>query len=262
MKKLFIFAIIIFLLIPIFPKADETGKEIDVLKDMLDDLDGELTEGEMAFNGVIKTRFMEKEEITSLGDVLLERLNIVGQEIDPFILQDEVIGEFYSKMIIFEEDYSSINYDGHDIKGNQISINLNSYIDKETKVEETTLSISIIKSNDFFDNNDIIESIEKIYEDFNVEVDLTSCLMGKVEGNYINEEIKTDFNKSLKNIRGEIIEEFSGENFLSYTIYSPLIENYLTINQKKININLSMRYNEEEHYTYLWIGTPIITTGY
>lgn len=262
MKRLFIFAIILFLLIPIFPNADQTDVELDILRNMLEDIDGELIEGEMIFNGIIETKFMEKEEITNLGETIIKKLNIVGEAIDPFIIQDRVIGEFYSKMVIFEEDYSSINYDGYDKKENQISINLNSYIDKENKMSETTLSISIIKKDDFFDNNDIIEDIEKIYEGFNCEIDLTSCLIGKVEGNYINKELKTIFSKSFKKIKANIVEEFSGENFLSYTIYSPLIENYLKINQKKININLSMRYNEEEDYTYLWIGTPIITTGY
>lgn len=262
MKKIIIFAIILFLLIPIFPKAEETMGEWDVLEDILYDLEGKPSEGDMVFNGILKKHFMKEDEITSLGEQMVKRLGLVGEEIDAFILQDEGKGESYAKMVIFEEDFSQINYDGYDSNGNQISINLNSYINEEINLEETSLSISIVKDDDFFEINDIIEKIESIYEDFECERDLTSCLIGRVKGKYPKEDFLNKFEKVLKRIDGNIVEEFSDEELSSYTIYSPLIEDYLTINKKKININLSIRYNNEEDYTYLWIATPIITTGY
>lgn len=262
MKKIIIFALILFLLIPIFPKAQETNGEWKVLEDILYDLEGKPSEGDMVFNGIIKNRFMKEEEIISLGNQIVEKLGIVGEEIDPFIVQDKQKDKFYAKMVIFEENYSQINYDGYDDDGNQISINVNSYINEEISLEETSLSISIVKNDDFFEINDIIEKIETIYEDFECERDLTSCLIGKVKGEYPKADFLNKFEKVLKRIDGNIVEEFSDEDFTSYTIYSPLIENYLIINEKKININLSIRYNREEDYTYLWIGTPIITSGY
>lgn len=262
MKRIIIFALILFILIPIFPKAEETNGEWNVLEDMLYDLEGKPSEGEMVFNGVIKNGFMKEKEITSLGETMVKKLGLVGEEIDPFILQEKTKDKFYSKMVIFEKDYSQINYDGYDSNGNQISINLNSYINEEVNLEETSLSISIVKDDDFSKINDIIEKIEKIYQDFDCQWDLTSCLIGKVKGKYPKEEFSDKFKSVLNSIDGTIVEEFSDKDFSSYTIYSPLIENYLTINKKKINIHLSIRYNREEDYTYLWIGTPIITTGY
>lgn len=262
MKKIITFGLILFLLIPIFIKAEKTDSEWDVLEEILYDLEGEPSEGDIVFNGVILDSFIKQDEINRLGEKIVENLELVGEEIDPFILQDKTIGEYYSKMVIFEEDYSQINYDGYDYNGNQIFINLNSYINEEINLEETSLSISIVKDDDFFEINDIMEKIETIYEDFNCEWDLTSCLIGKVKGKYPNEEFSDKFEIVLKHIKGNIVEEFSDEDFSSYTVYSPLIENYLIINKKKININLSIRYNEEEDYTYLWIGTPIITAGY
>lgn len=262
MKRIIIFVLILLLLIPIFTKADDKNSDLDVLQDILYDLDGKPSEADIVFNGIIRDSFIGKDEMTYIGEELVSKLNLVGQEIDPFISQDREEGKFYAKMVIFERDYSQINYDGYDSKGNQISINLNSYKNKEIGLEETSLSISVVKEDDFSEINDIIKKIEKIYREFDSKRDLTSCLVGKIEGKYNKNDLLLNLEEVLKNTNGRIVEEFSDDDFLSYTIYSPLIEDYLTINEKKININLSIRYNKEEGYTYLWIASPIITMGY
>ncbi|OZV13462.1 hypothetical protein CIW83_04260 [Tissierella sp. P1] len=51
-------------------------------------------------------------------------------------------------------------------------------------------------------------------------------------------------------------------SLVSYTAYTPLIESSIFSGEKKVNLNLAIRYNENEDKTYIWIGTPIITTGY
>ena len=48
----------------------------------------------------------------------------------------------------------------------------------------------------------------------------------------------------------------------SYTVFTPYIDNYIFFFRKRVNLNLAIRYNEYENRTYIWIGTPIITTGY
>ena len=262
MKKIIIFGLILTLLIPIFSKADSSKGDLDVLEEMLYDLDGQATEVDIAFNGVIEENFLGEKDINVLGEKIISEIGLVGEEVDPFILQKIDLNEFYSKMIIFEDNFSQINYDGYDMYENKISVNLNSYLDEELGIGETTLSISIIKNDHFFKNNDIIDKIENLYKELDSEVDITSCLMGKIKGKSSEKDYMDRLDDSLKNIKGDIVDEFSEEHFSSYTIYSPLIKDYLTINQKRININLSMRYNGDEDYTYLLIGTPIIIAGY
>lgn len=262
MKKTIIFGLILFLLIPIFTKADATNGEWDILENMVYDLDGQVIEADIAFNSIIGNKFLGKEEIEILGEKLIEKTGLIGEEMDPFILQDRSKNDFYSKMVIFEDDFSQINYDGWDKDGNKISINLNSYKNTDINLTETALYIGIIKDEDFSNTNDIIERIEKIYTDLNCQADITSCVMGRLEGKQEEYYILDKLHNSLESINGNIVDEFSEEEFSSFTLYSPEIENYLTINKKKININLSIRYNVDEDYTYLWIGTPIIATGY
>ncbi len=93
-------------------------------------------------------------------------------------------------------------------------------------------------------------------------MDASSCLIGTIEGKDSKEKLSEDMNRVIRGINGKIISEFEDDMILSYTIFTPRIEKILTINEKKINLNLAIRYNEYEDVTYLWIGTPIITIGY
>lgn len=261
MKRVFIIAIILCLLIPIFTMADKKYKEFDLLTNVLSDLGGESFQADIVTNGIILDRFIERKEMEQLGGEILLKLGILGSEVDPLIAGNSASKNTYTKEVIYESDYSQIIYSGYDDNDNIVSIFLSSYI-YEGKLGETYLCINVIKDGDFSGINDIIEDIDLVFEKYDASMEMISCIIGLLEGHYSRDHITANINKALKAIKGSIIEEFSDGWVSSYTIYTPSINKYLTIDKKKINLNLAIRYNEYEDNTYLWIGTPIITTGY
>ncbi len=52
------------------------------------------------------------------------------------------------------------------------------------------------------------------------------------------------------------------DDILSFSIFTPYIEEYIYTGSRKMNLNIAIRFNEYEDKTYIWIGTPIITIGY
>ena len=59
------------------------------------------------------------------------------------------------------------------------------------------------------------------------------------------------------------IDRIEDETFISITAYSKLLdENYLEYLGNKINLNIGMRYSEDEDKTLLYIATPIIKLDY
>lgn len=63
--------------------------------------------------------------------------------------------------------------------------------------------------------------------------------------------------------KGKIIEGVRGEGFISLTGWSDLIEGgSLSADGRKINLNLALRYSDYDKATRVWLGTPIIFTGY
>lgn len=261
MKKIVIIGIIIILLLPIFTAADMKHEEIDILSNILEDFQGEFVEGDIVFNGMILDEFIGQDQMDKIGREVVKELNIVGKEIDPYISQ-KLIGDYYAKEIIFEEDFSQINYYGYDKEKNQISINLNSYFNSEEKKGETYLCINIVKDDDFSKINDIIDRVESIFVKYNTDMEMTSCIIGSIDGKVSQKNMTNKVHKALKNIKGDRIDKYSDDALLSYTVYTPYIDSHMLINEEKINLNIAIRYNEYENKTYLWIGTPIITTGY
>ncbi|HLS52462.1 MAG TPA: YwmB family TATA-box binding protein [Tissierellaceae bacterium] len=262
MRRVILFAIIILLLIPFFSRADKEYLEYEFLETILQDLEGEFIQGDVVINGVLIDEFIEKEEIEVLGSNILKKLKLVGRPVDPLIKGNEVTEKTYTKEVIFESDYNQIIYSGLDKEKNLISIFVSSYIYNEKKEGETYLCINIVKNDDFFEINDIIEDVKSIFKEYDATMEISSCIIGSIKGKVSESYMDKNLNKSLKRIKGRILEEYSDNKALSYTIYTPDIDQFVAVGNRRINLNIAIRYNKDEDSTYLWIGTPIITTGY
>jgi len=262
MKKIISFAIILFLILSGTTKADNIYDDYNLLLDIANDMDTKVEEGNISFNGMIKDEFMNEKEITKLGEEIREDLDIEGEKIDPLIDNGKLSESYYTKEVIFDEGFSQITYIGHDTSNNKISIILSSYLDPQGVEAETYLYINIIKVDDFLKINDIIDDIDNIYRNFNISAEINSCLIGTISGKVKEEDMESRVETILKDVEGEVINKHGDEFYSSYTIYSPLIKDYLEIDKKKINLNLAIRYNDYEDKTYIIIGTPVITIGY
>ncbi len=248
MKKFILFAIILSLLVPTLTMAGKKHSEKDVLEGMLK---GEFLEGDLNMGGVLLDEFISKEEIESLGERIKISLGIIGEEADINKFTEDK-GKYYYNETIYEEGFNHMSIYGYDIHENPITIAISSYLDSELSNGETTLFINLIKDKQNFSINGIIEKIEGIFKDYG------KSLEGRLEKMDLNKAVV----KAMKRFKGKVVEEYTDESIFSYTAYTPLIESFIFSGEKKINLNLAIRYNEYEDKNYIWIGTPIITTGY
>ena len=120
----------------------------------------------------------------------------------------------------------------------------------------------MINKEHFLTNNDIINSVESIFTEYDSFMEITSSIIGYIDGNACNDEIEKKAIRALRRLKGNTVETFKDVNLLSYTAYTPRIVENISIGEKKINLNLAIRYNDYEDKTFIWIGTPIITSGY
>ena len=65
-----------------------------------------------------------------------------------------------------------------------------------------------------------------------------------------------------EDVKGRVVEKYEEDGIVSYSIFSPLIDEYIYTGNRKMNLNIALRYSELENKTYILIGTPIITIGY
>lgn len=262
MKKLMLFAIIICLLIPAFSIAGKNHGENDILVNMLKDLNGEFIEGDLNMGGVILEEYISIEKIDIIAKEIKDILGVLGEEADGNRDISELKGKYFAKEIVCTEGFNQIAIYGYDIEENPITVMISSYLSPESNNGETTLFINLIKKEKNFNINGIIRKIENIFKRYNKPVDITTCVIGTIQGRINNKILDKFILKAIKKSKGRVVEKYVDSSISSYMIYTPLIENAIFSGKKKINLNLAIRYNEYEDMTYIWIGTPIITTGY
>jgi hypothetical protein len=91
---------------------------------------------------------------------------------------------------------------------------------------------------------------------------ISTCLIGWLDG-------KLEKNEWIKRLElaGQIlvmtnINILDQPGFASIVGYSPIIPEWVDVGDKRINVNLAMRYNSVEDRTYVLIGSPVITGEY
>ena len=147
----------------------------------------------------------------------------------------------------------------------------------ESKIQEKSISIIGIKKNssesyiiiDILENKvyknivDIYTILEKSLYKYPSNIDISTCISGefhkKIQFNKYNDILE----EILYNMNAEEIDRIENDNMVSVTAYSKFLEdNYLEYLGNQINLNIGIRYSEDEDKTLIYIATPIIKLDY
>lgn len=94
------------------------------------------------------------------------------------------------------------------------------------------------------------------------EAKYSTVISGTVPKKIDAAEMQELTNKVMGKAGAEIVENYADGRMVSVTGYTPGIADRLTPGEKRVNINMAVRYNSEDNNTYIYIGSPIITTEY
>ena len=164
-----------------------------------------------------------------------------------------------------------------DIKWEEKWDNQENQIYIQSNILEKSISIIGIKKNsnesyiiiDILDNKvyknivDIYTILEKSLYKYTSNVDISTCISGefhkKIQFNKYNDILE----EILYNMNAEEIDRIENDNMVSVTAYSKLLDkNYLEYLGNKINLNIGIRYSEDDDKTLIYIATPIIKLDY
>lgn len=261
MKKLILFVIIILCLLPVFTKAEEKQTENEILISILNSIGGEYLEGDISINGLLLNKYLqEEEEINNLGDQIIKSVGLVGKELDASEFNLE--NGYYIKEKIVDEGYMQINFFGFDEFKNPLTIILSTYSNEDNTEGQTYLYINLIKREHFLENNDIIYRVENIFREYNQPLEITTCVLGSFDGEFNEKTTENKILKAIHRINGIVVDEYKDYLLISYTAYTDLIDKNILAGNDKINLNIALRYNEYDNKTLIWIGTPLIASGY
>lgn len=147
----------------------------------------------------------------------------------------------------------------------------------ESKTEEKSISIIGIKKNssesyiiiDILENKvyknivDIYTILEKSLYKYSNDIDINTCISGEFYRKFHFDKCNDILEKILYNMNAEEIDRVENDNMVSVTAYTEILdENYLEYLGNKINLNIGIRYSEDEDKTLIYIATPIIKLDY
>lgn len=119
-------------------------------------------------------------------------------------------------------------------------------------------------------NNKVYKNIGDIYKNLNNalnksfnSVEMNTCISGEYTKKLQLDKCDDILQNILYNMNAKEIDRVKQENFLSVTAYSDLlIQNDLEYLEDKINLNIGVRYSENDDKTLIYIATPIIKLDY
>lgn len=238
--------IILLILAPILIQANSTISQEEVMESLLEDLQVRYIKGDISANQRINEKFMALDTLEGIGYNIIENLDMIETD---RLTQDE-------------ENYSQINFYGYDKENNQLTVILSSYFNEEQEEGEIYLYINFLNKEHFFSINGIIENVETIFNNFKVNPEIARNIEGIIDEIPDFDKYQNTIEESIKNIDGNILDTYEDENLISYNIYTPQIDNFMTIGNEKMNLNIAIRCNKSQDISVIYIGTPIIAGGY
>src|SRR5699024_10934846 len=133
--------VLLLLLVPAFIQANHTTDQEEIMKIILDDLEGNYLKGDISGNQRIYEKFMGLDVLEGIGYNIKENLGMT--ETDRRTQEDD--------------NYNQMNFYGYDKDENQLTIILSSYFDEEIDKGETYLYINFANQEQFLKINGIID---------------------------------------------------------------------------------------------------------
>ena len=175
------------------------------------------------------------------------------------------------------EIVNNLGLEETDIKWEEVWNNQEKQIYAQVKHEDKAISISCIKKSDreayimvdILENKvyksivDIYTILENTISKYTNDIEMNTCISGEYSKKLQIDNYNDILKKILYNMNAKEIDRVQEENLISITAYSKILEdNYLDYYGHKINLNIGMRYSEDDDKTIIYIATPIIKLDY
>ncbi len=100
------------------------------------------------------------------------------------------------------------------------------------------------------------QALASFFAGSNVTPTITACLVGVVAGRLSPEEAQELVGSVLRVLAADMQDFYSDGSVVNLTAFSRMLPAGLFLGGRKTNLSLSMRYNEQEGHTWIWLAWP------
>lgn len=185
----------------------------------------------------------------------LQELDLLYRDIAHKLL----IEKRYPKLEEYE-DFLSINNQGMIAENVYVELSLQSF-QSDGLESGTFLGIQII-ANDLENSRKYYDLVKEIFTALNTKTQVGITLVSTFPGQLPEDEMYEKTAIAFAAPKAQVVEGINTEKILSFSGYTPLCKEYLPVDDKKINLNVALRYHALDDKTYLHIGAPLIFQEY
>jgi hypothetical protein len=106
------------------------------------------------------------------------------------------------------------------------------------------------------------QRLESYFAAKNVKPRISSCVIGVYEGKLTENEMRVKIADAISSVKAKEVEGLASEGLNSISAFSGDINSFVLSNNKKVNMQVAMRYSSYDGKTYIWIGSPLIHVEY
>lgn len=142
-------------------------------------------------------------------------------------------------------------------------VNISAHSGKsKSALNERFISVSIIEDLSSTGLEEARKEVLAVFKKYKIKPKINSCITGHFDGRLNYTQMNDICKRIFKEAGARKVEGMRDGNFISISAYSPVIGNFIRVEENKVNLNLALRYNSYEDKTYIWLATPVITTEY
>lgn len=140
-------------------------------------------------------------------------------------------------------------------------------VEQENTSEKVEINHFLIVRLKIYKNLDSVLTYRTLLEDIFKNLKVTNLqttmqLTANYKGRLSLEEKNTIADSMIKNLEGKVAYANRRDDLFTVYAYSGLLKEYVTSMDTKININVAISYDEATDTTNVYLGTPLINSGY
>lgn len=129
--------------------------------------------------------------------------------------------------------------------------------------KEYYIIVDILNNKVYKNIVDIYKNLNDVLNKYSNDAEIYLCIAGEYTKNLQFYKSNDILENILYNMNAKEIDRIKEDNLISVTAYSDLLtENDLDYLENKINLNIGIRYSENEDKTLIYMATPIIKLDY
>jgi hypothetical protein len=217
----------------------------DSLIKSIESTEAQVLESTLSSWSRINNSFMTEEQLTAEMNLLL---GIIKPDKQTVHIVEEVNDSINKQTLNASMDNKHYNLSVESIKTEK---GWESYVIIDVSIDNNSLELVSER-----------QKLEQYFELKSIHPKISSCVIGVYDGRLTEADMRSKIADAMTSVKAKEVEGLQNNEIQSISAFSGNINNFVLSNNKKVNMQIAMRYSTYDDKTYIWIGSPLIHVEY